>query len=123
MADRNLGKESVDRYISEFPDDVQVILKKIREIIANIAPEASEKISYGIPTFYLKGNMIHYAAFHSHIGIYPGADGVEMFRSRAMKEGYGVSKGTIRFLLDAPIPYDFISEIARYRYRQQNIKE
>ena len=71
--------KNIDDYINSFPEEIQNILTKIRTSIKEIIPEASEKISYGIPTFYLNGNLVHFAAYKNHIGFYPGASGIEEF--------------------------------------------
>ncbi|MGD0707569.1 MAG: DUF1801 domain-containing protein, partial [Anaerolineaceae bacterium] len=77
------------------------------------APEATEKISYQIPTFYLKGNLVHFAAFKNHIGFFPTSSGIEKFKDEL--SSYVVSKGTARFPLGKPIPYDLISRITKFR--------
>lgn len=103
----------IDSYIAAFPDEIQEILEKIRVVIKKAAPEASEAISYGMPTFKLKGNLVHFAAFKNHIGFFPTPKPIEVFSKELT--GYVTSKGTIRFPLDKPIPYDLISRIVKYR--------
>ena len=98
-----MTKFQVSNYIT------QKILEKIRQTIASVAPNATEKISYGIPTFYLNGNLVHFGAYPKHIGFYPGAQPVSDFADRI--KHYNTSKGTIQFQLDEPIPYDLITEI------------
>lgn len=116
--------QTIDAYIRSFPLEVQEKLRLLRTWISFCAPEATEKISYGIPTFYFRGNLIHFAAFKHHIGLYPGADGVAHFRERLIAEGYRISKGTIQFPNDMPISKELVMEIVKYRYAQQkNIKE
>ena len=73
---------TIDEYIALFPDDIQRILKKVREPIRREAPLAQEKISYQMPTFYQQKNLIHFAAMKHHIGLYPGAEAVEAFAPR-----------------------------------------
>lgn len=102
----------IDEYLKQYNDEVKTILENIRNIIHELVPNIKEKISYGIPTFYLKKNIIHFAAYKNHIGIYPGADAIEHFKNE-LKE-YETSKGTIRFTLKAPIPYNLIKEIIIY---------
>jgi uncharacterized protein YdhG (YjbR/CyaY superfamily) len=104
---------TIDEYIAGFPPDVQEILEKIRMTIREAAPGAQEAIRYAIPTFTLKGNLVHFAAFQRHIGFYPAPTGIEKFKTAL--SAYEGAKGTVRFPLDRPIPYDLISEIVEFR--------
>jgi uncharacterized protein YdhG (YjbR/CyaY superfamily) len=108
--------ETIDEYISGFPPDVQEKLTRIRSIIHDAAPQAEETIKYQIPTFVLNGNLVHFAAFKSHIGLYPTPSGIEKFKDELID--VEISKGTIRFPLDRPIPYDLISEIVSFRVQE-----
>jgi uncharacterized protein YdhG (YjbR/CyaY superfamily) len=108
--------KDIDEYITSFPKDVQTILKKIRSTITKAAPKAQEAISYQIPTFRLNGNLIHFAAYKNHIGLYPAPRAVEKFKKDL--ERYGTSKATIKFSLDEPIPYDLITRIVEFRVEQ-----
>jgi uncharacterized protein YdhG (YjbR/CyaY superfamily) len=108
--------ENVDEYIAEFPADVQKILTKIRSTIRKSAPKAGEKIAYGIPTFTLNGNLVHFAAFKNHIGFYPDPSGIDAF-ARELSP-YESAKGSVQFPLDQPIPYDLISRIVRFRVQE-----
>ena len=110
----------VDVYISGYSPEVRVILLKIREVIRQAAPGAVEAIRYGIPTFLLQGNLVHYAAYARHIGFYPGPEGVEAFQQELA--GYKTSRGTIQFPLNQPIPYDLIRRIVLFRV-EKNRKE
>jgi len=110
--------KNIDEYISNFPTSTQEILKKIRSTIQKVAPEATEKISYGIPTFWQGKNVVHFAAYEGHIGFYPGAQPIVEFADK-LKE-YDTSKGTVRFPLDKPIPYDLIEEITLYCVNRNN---
>lgn len=110
------GPRIIDEYIAGLPDDVQEKLQQIRMTIREAAPEAEEKISYQMPTFYLKGNLVHFAAFKQHIGFYPTPTGTERFQKELA--AYKVSKGTIRFPLDKPIPFDLITEIVKFRVQE-----
>jgi len=108
---------TVPSYISAFPKDVQQILRKIRSTIRKAAPKAEESISYGIPTYKFDGPLIYFAAFKSHIGLYPMTKTVkEKFRDEIA--GYKQSKGTIRLPLDEPIPYDLIARIVKFKMRE-----
>ncbi len=112
--------KDIDEYISNYPSEVKKILQSIRQTIQKAAPEAKEKISYGIPTFALNGNLVHFAAYEHHIGFYPGASGIEDFKED-LKE-YNTSKGTVQFPIDKPVPLKLIDKITRYRVVQNNKK-
>jgi uncharacterized protein YdhG (YjbR/CyaY superfamily) len=103
----------VDEYIAAFPPEVQQLLEKMRAAIRKAAPEAEQTISYQIPTFSLKGNLVHFAAFKEHIGFYPTPTGIERFKSEL--SGYIGAKGSVRFPLDQPLPLALISKIVKFR--------
>ncbi len=106
----------MDEYIARFPNDIQEVLQKIRTTIRNAAPDAGETIKYEMPTFTLKGNLVHFAAFKKHIGFYPPVKGDEKLKNElSIYEG---PKGSLRFPLDKPIPYDLISRIVKVRVRE-----
>jgi uncharacterized protein YdhG (YjbR/CyaY superfamily) len=110
----------IDEYIAGFTDDVQEILEKIRMTIRKAAPDAEETIKYQIPTFTLEGNLVHFAAFKKHIGFYPAPAGIEEFKNElSVYEG---AKGSVKFPLDKPIPYELISKIVRFRVKN-NLKK
>nr|WP_236860355.1 DUF1801 domain-containing protein [Candidatus Formimonas warabiya] len=111
---------TIDEYIALFPADVRDILQQVRTTIRNAAPEAKEKISWQMPTFWQNENLVHFAAAKNHIGLYPGASGVRAFADRLT--GYKTSKGAIQFPLSEPIPYDLIAEITRFRVRESGAK-
>lgn len=111
---------SIDEYIATFPEEIQTILQKVRETIKAAAPEAEEKISYQMPTFTLKGNLVHFAAFKNHIGFYPTPSGVEAFKEEIAR--YQGAKGSIRFPLDEPMPLDLITRIVKMRVAE-NLKK
>lgn len=104
---------TIDQYIEQYPKEVQTILQKIRQTIHKAAPKATEKMSYGIPTFALKKNLVHFGAYPKHIGFYPGAQAIVDFKD--VLTPYNTSKGTVQFPLDQPIPYDLIAEITKSR--------
>jgi uncharacterized protein YdhG (YjbR/CyaY superfamily) len=109
--------KTIDEYIAGFPHDVQEILEKIRTTIRAAAPEADETIKYQIPTFTLKGNLVHFAAFKRHIGFYPEPTAIEAFKNElSVYEG---AKGSVQFPLDQPIPYDLISRIVEFRVKEK----
>jgi len=105
--------KNIDEYIALCDPLVQNILQELRQAIKSVAPDATEKISYQLPTFYLHGNLVHFAAFKQHIGFYPGASGIEHFKDSL--HGYKLSKGTIQFPLDKPLPFELIKTIVMYR--------
>jgi uncharacterized protein YdhG (YjbR/CyaY superfamily) len=109
--------KNIDEYISLFSPEVQTILEKIRVTIKEAAPEAQEKIGYRMPTFTLKGNLVHFAAFKEHIGLYPPVKGDE--KLQAALAPYRGQKGNLKFPLDEPIPYDLIRSIVRFRVKEQ----
>lgn len=111
---------TIDEYIGLFPEDIQQILQEIRQVIKSAAPEATEKISYQMPTFYLKGNLVHFAAFKNHIGFYPVPSGIEKFKEELSQ--YKGGKGSVQFPLDKPIPYDLIKRIVLFRVEENFAK-
>ena len=108
--------QTIDEYIASYPRDVQDILQKIRGIIRREAPGAEEAIRYRLPTFILHGNLVHFGAFKEHIGFYPTPSGTEKFRKELSV--YTGAKGSVRFPLDQPIPYDLIREIVQFRAKE-----
>ena len=105
--------ETIDEFIAKYPAKVQAILQSIRQTIHEVAPQAKEKISYGIPTFELNGkNLVHFSAYEKHIGFYPGASPVATFADELKK--YKTSKGTVQFPIDKPIPLYLIKKITNY---------
>lgn len=112
--------KDIDDYIAGFPQDIQAILQKIRQTVKRAAPEATEKISYQMPTFYLNGNLVHFAAFKHHIGFYPTPSGTAKFKKEI--SGYQAAKGSIQFPLDQPMPYDLIRQIVEFRVKENLAK-
>jgi uncharacterized protein YdhG (YjbR/CyaY superfamily) len=120
MEDNKVRFNSIDEYIATFPEEIQTILQEIRATIQAAAPDAEEKISYQMPTFFLKGNLVHFAAFKNHIGFYPTPSGIEAFKEEIAR--YQGAKGSIRFPLDEPIPLDLITRIVKMRVAE-NLKK
>jgi uncharacterized protein YdhG (YjbR/CyaY superfamily) len=116
METNKIQPNTIDEYIAGYPKDVQEILEKIRATVREAAPDAKETINYQIPTFTLKGNLVHFAAFNKHIGFYPTPSGIEKFKNEL--SGYESAKGSVQFPLDKPIPYDLISEIVKFRVKE-----
>ncbi len=110
----------IDEYISAAPPEVQQKLIEMRNVIRAAAPDAGEKISYGMPTFTLAGrNLVHFAAFKNHIGFYPVPSGIEAFLEELSK--YKQGKGSVQFPLDQPLPLDLVTRIVRFRVAE-NLK-
>ncbi|MDR1598315.1 MAG: DUF1801 domain-containing protein [Oscillospiraceae bacterium] len=105
--------DSIGAYIEGQAEEVRPILEKIRETIRAAAPEAIEKISWSMPTFWQGGNLIHFAAFKKHIGLYPGGEATAAFAERLAD--YKTSKGAIRLPLGKPVDYQLITDIVRWR--------
>lgn len=104
---------TIDEYIAAQPREVRPLLQSVRETIRAAAPDAAEKISWQMPTFWQGENLVHFAAFKKHIGLYPGGKAVGAFAQRL--EGYKTSKGAIQFPLDRPIDHALIADIVRWR--------
>ena len=111
---------TIDDYIAQYPPEIQIILQKIRQIIHENAPEATEAISYQMPTFKMKKNLIHFAAFQKHIGLYPTPSGIVAFKEELAP--YESGKGSIQFPLNQPIPYDLIKKIVIFRVNEEKSK-
>ncbi len=105
--------DPVGTYIAQYPEELQKRLTELRNAIREAAPEAGEKISWGMPTFTLHGNLVHFAANKKHVGFYPGANGVAQFAHKLTD--YGTSKGAIQFPLEKPQPLELVKEIVRFR--------
>ena len=106
----------INAYISEFPEEIRAILEQIRTTIQKAAPEAKEAVKYGMPTFVLNGNLVHFAAYNNHIGFYPAPSGIDTFLDEIAV--YRTGKGTIQFPLDKPIPFDLISKVVKFRVEE-----
>ena len=113
MEDNKIKFNSIDEYIGLYPSEVQDILTTLRKVIKESAPEATEKISYQMPTFAMHGNLVHFAAYKKHIGFYPAASGVAAFIDELVE--YKKSKGANQFPIDKPLPYELIKEIVQFR--------
>ena len=112
---------SIDDYIDMFPGDVREKLLQMRKVISEQAPQAQEKISYQMPTFYLNGNLVHFAAYAKHIGFYPSSSGIKAFEHKLAK--YKFSKGAVQFPIDDPLPVVLIRQIVRFRVAENLKKE
>ena len=112
--------KTIDAYIADFPKAVQQILQKVRATIKTAAPDAKETIKYGIPTFTLNGNLVHFGGYKEHIGFYPAPAGIAEFKKELAP--YASGKGTIRFPLDKPIPFALITRIVKFRVKKNLAK-
>lgn len=107
---------TIDEYIASFPPATQALLAQVREVVKQAAPQATEKISYQMPTFYLNGNLVHFAAYKNHIGFYPTPNGIAEFEPELSV--YKRAKGSAQFPIHQPLPLDLISRIVKYRVAQ-----
>lgn len=119
MEENKIGFKTIDEYILQFPPEVQEILMSLRKVIKESAPDAEEKISWQMPTFALHGNLVHFAAYKKHIGLYPGASGIDTFKNEFSE--YKWSKGAVQFPIEKPMPYELIRRIVKFRVAE-NIK-
>jgi uncharacterized protein YdhG (YjbR/CyaY superfamily) len=108
--------KNIDAYIKSFPKDVQPILQRVRETIRSAAPKAEEAISYGMPTFRLNGNLVHFAGYKQHVGFYPTPSGITAFKKEI--SAYKWAKGSVQFPLDQPIPYTLIKKMTLFRVKE-----
>ena len=114
--------KNIDEYIKTVPEDVQKILEEVRQVIRKAAPHAVEAISYQMPTFKLHGkNLVHFAAWKSHIGFYATPSGNEAFQKELSK--YAGAKGSVQFPLSEPMPLKLITDIVRFRVKEMERKK
>lgn len=111
--------KNTDAYIADFPKETQKLLKELRKTIKSVIPKAEEKIAYGIPTYKLHKNVVHFAGYKTHIGFYPGSRAIVQFAKQL--KPYDLSKGTVRFPFDKKLPLNLIKEIVKYNAVQQSI--
>lgn len=111
---------TIDQYIASFPQETKKILQQLREALQQMVPEAKQKISYAIPTFTLNGNLIHFAGYKNHIGLYPGSKAIEILADDL--KGYRTSKGTIQFPIEKPLPMALIKKIVDFCVTQNLAK-
>lgn len=103
--------KNVDEYLVNFEGDTRKKLEQIRKVVKEVAPDAKEKIAYGIPTFTFHGNLVHFAGYNTHIGFYPGSAPIKQFAKELT--GYKTSKGTVQLPLDKPLPFELIRKITK----------
>ena len=108
--------KTIDEYIESFPIHIQSILSKLRQTIKESAPEVKETMSYGIPTFKLNVNLVHFAAYKNHIGFYPTPSAIDKFKEEL--SSYKQAKGSVQFPLNKSIPFDIVKKIVKFRVKQ-----
>lgn len=118
MPPRGPAPADIDAYVAGFAPAVRARLELVRAAIHRAIPQATEAMSYQIPTFRLRANVVHFAAFEHHISLYPAPFGVPEFEADIAT--YGAGKGTLRFPHDAPLPLDLIERVARYRAHEHD---
>lgn len=113
--------QSVDDYIQSYPPEVQQRLNAMRAAVKNEVPQAEERISYGMPAYFIKGPLVYFAAFKNHIGLYPAGSSIEILAAEI--ENYKHSKGAIQFPLSQPLPLDLITRIIKFRLAENILRE
>jgi uncharacterized protein YdhG (YjbR/CyaY superfamily) len=108
---------TVAEYIARQDRKTQAILKKLRAVILKAAPEAEERISYQMPAYFMKGVLVYFAAWEKHIGLYPGAQAIEVFEDDIAK--YVHAKGSVQFPLDKPLPFGLVGRIVKFRVEEK----
>ena len=112
--------KNITEYIKSYPKDVQPTLEVLRQTIKKSAPKAEEAIKYGIPTFVLGDNLVHFGAYKNHIGFYPASSGISAFAKELSR--YETSKGTVQFPLDQKLPLPLITKIVKWRVKENLAK-
>jgi uncharacterized protein YdhG (YjbR/CyaY superfamily) len=108
-----------DDYIMAFPEETQLLLRKMRSTIRKAAPKATEVISYGMPAFKQDRILVWFAGFEHHIGLYPGVSGIENFKKELA--GYKSAKGSVQFPIDKPLPLNLVGRIVRFRLKEAQV--
>lgn len=106
--------KTIDAYIAAQPESVQPLLNQVRDAIRAVLPDVEERISWSMPTYKGKQNIIHFAAFKNHIGLYPGDVAMDHFADRLTE--YKTSKGAMQLPYNKPLPLELIAEIAKWCY-------
>jgi uncharacterized protein YdhG (YjbR/CyaY superfamily) len=120
MKPKRVQPTTIDEYIAGFPAEVQRILQEIRRVVRNAVPDAEEAIKYGVPTFVLNGNLVHFAGFKNHIGFYPTPSGIEAFKDEL--SAYHSAKGSVQFPLAERMPFGLIRRIVEFRVKEARAK-
>jgi uncharacterized protein YdhG (YjbR/CyaY superfamily) len=116
MDARKKSADTIDKYIAQFPGEIQEKLQQLRQTIREAAPQAEEAISFRMPAFRLNGTLVYFAAFRDHISFFPTSSAITAFRSEISR--YKTSKGTVQFPLDEPIPLDLVRKMVRFRVEE-----
>ena len=116
MESKRSSAATIDEYIAEFPPEARKVLEELRALIKEAAPEATETMSYAIPTFDLNGHLVHFAGYEQHIGFYPTPSGIAAFKEEL--KPYKSAKGSVQFPLDRPLPVDLIRRMVEYRVKE-----
>ena len=112
----------IDDYLTAYEGPHRALMDELRALIVDLVPDATEAISWSMPTYKLNGNLVHFAAGKSHVGLYPGADGVAFAEEELKERGLKYSKGAIQFPLGQPLPRDLVTAIVKFREEQQRAK-
>ncbi|MEO8392946.1 MAG: DUF1801 domain-containing protein [Chloroflexota bacterium] len=107
---------NVDDYIANFPENIQALLQTLRQTIHAAAPHATEILSYGMPCFRMKHNLVYFSAAKKHIGFYPTPGAIKTFQQQL--SAFKGAKGSVQFPYDQPLPLDLVTEIVKYRVEQ-----
>jgi uncharacterized protein YdhG (YjbR/CyaY superfamily) len=116
MITQKTKPSNIDEYMAGLPENIQKILEELRSTIRKAAPAAEETINYGIPTFTLNGNLVHFAAFKNHIGFYPAPSGIEAFKKELSV--YDGAKGSVQFPIKDKLPLALITKIVKFRVKE-----
>jgi uncharacterized protein YdhG (YjbR/CyaY superfamily) len=118
--DKRMKPLNIDEYIAGYPENIRIILGRIRSAIREAAPEALEKISYSMPSFTLYGMLLYFAAHTNHLGFYPFKSAIKAFKSEL--EPYSTSEGTVQFPYNKPLPINLIKKIVKFRVEENLAK-
>jgi uncharacterized protein YdhG (YjbR/CyaY superfamily) len=121
MATSKIRPKTTYEYMAMYPEDIRNRLEELRRVIRESAPQSEEAISYGIPTFKLNGNLVHFAAFKNHIGFYPTPSAIKAFRKEL--SSYKQAKGSVQFPLDEPLPLGLVKKIVAFRVKENLAKQ
>ena len=120
MKPKAAATRTIDEYIARYPLEVRRMLSQIRETVRAAAPDAEEAISYQIPTFRDDGNLVHFAAWKKHVSFYPTSSGISRFAKEL--SAYVLSRGTVQFPLDRPLPVGLISRMVKFRVKENRAR-
>jgi len=120
MQGKEVNPTTVDEYIAQYPEYIQEILRAVRAVVREAAPQAEEKMGYGMPGYYLNGGLVWFGAHTRHVGFYPTPSAIQAFKEELA--AYKQSKGAVQFPLDQPIPYDLIRRIVQSRVAENAAK-